>query len=60
MMNNGLWILSDDGYWLTCPFCYVEIDVSVGILMYVDNEEVEHINFCPNCGERMFKEDEDV
>lgn len=52
-IKHGRWIHSDDRNWLTCPFCDADVDVSVGILMYVDNDEVSHINFCPNCGARM-------
>lgn len=53
-VKHGRWILSDDKYWLTCSFCGADIDVSCGApFFYVDNDEVSHINFCPNCGARM-------
>lgn len=50
---HGRWICSDDKQWLTCPFCDADVDVSVGIFFYVNNEDVDHINFCPNCGAKM-------
>ena len=53
-VKHGRWILSDDKYWLKCSFCGAYFDVSCGApFFYVDNEEVSHINFCPNCGARM-------
>lgn len=50
---RGHWELSDDRCWHTCSVCGAEIDVSVGLLCYVDNEEVCNHNFCPNCGAMM-------
>lgn len=53
-VKHERWILSDDKYWLTCSFCGADIDVSCGApFFYVDNDEVDHINFCPNCGAKM-------
>lgn len=53
-VKHGRWIRSDDQCWLTCPFCDTDVDVSCGApFFYVDNDEVSHINFCPNCGARM-------
>lgn len=53
-VKHGRWILSDDKCWLTCSFCGTDIDVSCGApFFYVDNDEVSHINFCPNCGCKM-------
>jgi len=51
--NTGKWIVSDDKDWYTCPFCGADIDVSVGTGVYVDNDEVNHVNYCPNCGCKM-------
>ena len=54
LVKHGRWIRSDDQCWLTCPFCDTDVDVSCGApFFYVDNDEVSHINFCPNCGARM-------
>lgn len=50
---RGHWALSDDRCWHTCSICGADIDVSVGLLCYVDNEEVCNHNFCPNCGADM-------
>jgi hypothetical protein len=50
---RGKWELSDDLCWHTCSECGADIDVSVGLLCYVDNEEVCTHNFCPNCGADM-------
>jgi hypothetical protein len=50
---RGKWKLSDDLCWHTCSECGADIDVSVGLLCYVDNEEVCTHNFCPNCGADM-------
>ena len=50
---RGKWELSDDRCWHTCSICGADIDVSVGLLCYVDNEEVCNHNFCPNCGADM-------
>jgi len=51
--KTGMWIVSDDKYWHTCPFCNADIDVSMGTGVYVGNDEVNHVNYCPNCGARM-------
>lgn len=53
-VKHGEWIPSDDKNWLTCSSCGADVDVSCGApFFYVDNDEVSHINFCPNCGARM-------
>jgi hypothetical protein len=53
-VKHGQWIRSNDQCWLTCPFCDADVDVSCGTpFFYVDNDEVDHINFCPNCGAKM-------
>ena len=51
--KTGRWIVSDDKYWHTCPFCNADIDVSMGTGVYVDNDEVNHVNYCPNCGAKL-------
>ena len=51
--KTGKWIVSDDKYWHTCPFCNADIDVSMGTGVYVGNDEVNHVNYCPNCGCKM-------
>ena len=53
---RGKWELSDDRCWHTCSIGGADIDVSVGLLCYVDNEEVCNHNFCPNCGADMREE----
>lgn len=53
---RGRWKLSDDLCWHTCSECGADIDVSVGLLCYVDNKEVCTHNFCPNCGADMREE----
>ncbi len=45
--KKGKWKLNKDGNW-ACPFC--EFDP------YHDN--MKGMNYCPNCGARMVKEDE--
>ena len=50
---QGEWIVSDDKYFHTCQFCNADVDVSMGTGIFVDNEEVSHMNYCPNCGARM-------
>lgn len=32
---------------------YIDRDKALGLLCYVDNEEVCTHNFCPNCGAEM-------
>ena len=51
--KTGRWIVSDDKDWHTCPVCDADIDVSMGTGIYVDNDEVNHVNYCPNCGCKM-------
>ena len=48
--KTGKWIVSDDKYWHTCPFCNADIDVSMGTGIFVNNDEVSHMNYCPHCG----------
>ena len=50
---QGEWILSDDRCWKTCSECGADVDVSIGLGIYVNNDEVSEMRFCPNCGARM-------
>lgn len=50
---QGEWKLSDDRYWKTCSECGADVDVSIGLGIYVNNDEVSEMCFCPNCGARM-------
>lgn len=60
-VNHGRWIPSDDKNWLTCSFCGANVDVSCGApFFYVDNDEVSHVNFCPNCGCKQDLEGGDI
>ena len=45
--KTGKWIEYDNSH-CECPFCHTEWS-------YFDNE-VEHFDFCPRCGERMVAE----
>lgn len=55
---QGEWIVSDDKYFHTCQFCNAEVDVSMGTGIFVNNDEVSHMNFCPYCGAKMEGVDE--
>jgi len=57
---QGKWILSDDRCWKTCSECGADVDVSIGLGIYVNNDEVSEMCFCPNCGARMFAKDINV
>lgn len=52
-VRHGRWILSEDRYWKTCPECGAEVDVSMGLGIFVDDIEVDEMNYCPNCGAKM-------
>ena len=57
---QGEWIVSDDKYFYTCQFCNADVDVSMGTGIFVNNDEVSHVNFCPNCGARMKGADDEA
>lgn len=60
-VKHGQWIRSDDNYWLTCSLCNTDVDVSCGApFIYVYNNYITHINFCPNCGAKMDLKDGDI
>lgn len=48
--KKGRWILSEDRDWKTCSECGADVDVSMGLGIFVDNDEVSEMRFCPNCG----------
>lgn len=52
-IRHGRWIFSEDRYWKTCPGCGAEVDVSMGLGIFVDGIEVDEMNYCPNCGSKM-------
>lgn len=52
-LRRRRWILSEDRYWKTCPECGAEVDVSMGLGIFVDGIEVDEMNYCPNCGAKM-------
>ena len=52
-IRHGRWIFSEDRYWKTCPECGAEVDVSMGLGMFVDGIEVDEMKYCPNCGAKM-------
>ena len=56
--RTGHWILSEDRYWKTCSECGADVDVSLGLGLFVDNDEVSEKCFCPNCGADMRGESE--
>ena len=51
--KTGHWIISDDRNWKTCSECGADVDVSMGLGIFVDNDEVSEMCFCPNCGADM-------
>lgn len=57
-VRHGHWIITDDGWWLTCPFCGASVDLCHRITILYDDHlsAIPHFNFCPNCGAKMDKE----
>ena len=52
-VKHGHWILSEDRYFKTCSECGAEVDVSMGLGIFVDDIRVDEMNYCPNCGAKM-------
>lgn len=57
-VRHGRWIFSEDRYWKTCTECGAEVDVSMGLGMFVDGIEVDEMKYCPNCGAKMDEAEE--
>lgn len=55
-VKHGRWSLSEDRYWKTCSECGAEVDVSMGLGIYIDDIEVNEMNYCPFCGAKMDEE----
>lgn len=51
--RHGQWIISEDRYFKTCSKCGAEVDVSMGLGIFVDGDEVDEMNYCPSCGAIM-------
>ena len=51
--KTGQWLLSNNRHWQSCSECGADVDVSMGLGVYVDNDEISEMRFCPNCGADM-------
>lgn len=56
LVRHGRWTLSEDRYWKTCSECGAVVDVSMGLGIFVDDIEVDEMDYCPNCGAKMDEE----